>query len=200
MSVLATFPRFVQMEQKSGSLIRGMLASLKNRPQATLSGPPPKPGTPRMTYFMSFKTRHGDAPASVRGLYRQGLHPSRRDGHGGGAPRQGMATGHPRESARRSSADHVMLGTARPTIPRNGQGIRREPRRPDERHPVVLIGNGDAGLQARGREGPAPRFRLHRAEGRGPQDQCHDLQLHQVVLSRAGRHHSAPRLRGRRTS
>jgi len=32
MSVLATFPRFVQMEQKSGSLIRGMLASLKSRP------------------------------------------------------------------------------------------------------------------------------------------------------------------------
>ncbi len=55
MSVLATFPRFVQMEQKSGSLIRGMLASLKSRPHATLSGPPPKPGTPRMTYFMSFK-------------------------------------------------------------------------------------------------------------------------------------------------
>ena len=55
MSVLATFPRFVQMEQKSGSLIRGMLASLKSRPHATLSGPPPKPGAPKMTYFMSFK-------------------------------------------------------------------------------------------------------------------------------------------------
>jgi oxygen-dependent protoporphyrinogen oxidase len=55
MSVLATFPRFVQMEQKSGSLILGMLAALKSRPQATLSGPPPKPGQPRMTYFMSFK-------------------------------------------------------------------------------------------------------------------------------------------------
>jgi oxygen-dependent protoporphyrinogen oxidase len=55
MSVLATFPRFVQMEQKSGSLILGMLASMKNRPHATLSGPPPKPGAPKMTYFMSFK-------------------------------------------------------------------------------------------------------------------------------------------------
>jgi oxygen-dependent protoporphyrinogen oxidase len=55
MSVLATFPRFVQMEQKSGSLIRGMLASIKSRPHATLSGPPPKPGAPKMTYFMSFK-------------------------------------------------------------------------------------------------------------------------------------------------
>ena len=55
MSVLATFPRFVQMEQKSGSLILGMLSSMKNRPHATLSGPPPKPGAPKMTYFMSFK-------------------------------------------------------------------------------------------------------------------------------------------------
>jgi protoporphyrinogen/coproporphyrinogen III oxidase len=55
MSVLATFPRFVQMEQKSGSLIMGMLAAMKSRPHATLSGPPPKPGSPKMTYFMSFK-------------------------------------------------------------------------------------------------------------------------------------------------
>jgi len=55
MSVLSTFPRFVQMEQQSGSLILGMLSAMKGRPQATLSGPPPKPGTPRMTYFMSFK-------------------------------------------------------------------------------------------------------------------------------------------------
>ncbi len=55
MSVLATFPRFVQMEQKSGSLILGMLAAMKNRPHATLSGPPPKPGATKMTYFMSFK-------------------------------------------------------------------------------------------------------------------------------------------------
>jgi len=55
MSVLATFPRFIQMEQKSGSLILGMLSALKSRPHATLSGPPPKPGQPRMTYFMSFK-------------------------------------------------------------------------------------------------------------------------------------------------
>ena len=55
MSVLATFPRFVDMERKSGSLIMGMLAAMKNRPHATLSGPPPKPGAAKMTYFMSFK-------------------------------------------------------------------------------------------------------------------------------------------------
>jgi protoporphyrinogen/coproporphyrinogen III oxidase len=55
MSVLATFPRFVQMEQKSGSLIHGMISAMKSRPHATLSGPPPRPGAPKMTYFMSFK-------------------------------------------------------------------------------------------------------------------------------------------------
>ncbi len=56
MSVLATFPRFVQMEQKSGSLILGMIAAMKGRPHATLSGPS-RPGhdSPKMTYFMSFK-------------------------------------------------------------------------------------------------------------------------------------------------
>ena len=29
MSVLATFPRFVDMERKSGSLIKGMVAAMK---------------------------------------------------------------------------------------------------------------------------------------------------------------------------
>ncbi len=48
MSVLATFPRFVEMERKSGSLIRGMLAAMRNRPSRDPSGPP-------MTYFMSMK-------------------------------------------------------------------------------------------------------------------------------------------------
>jgi oxygen-dependent protoporphyrinogen oxidase len=56
MSVLATFPRFVQMEQKSGSLILGMISAMKSRPHATLSGPS-RPGrdAPKMTYFMSFR-------------------------------------------------------------------------------------------------------------------------------------------------
>ena len=44
MSVLATFPRFVQMEQKSGSLIHGMISSMKGRTHATHNAPPPKTG------------------------------------------------------------------------------------------------------------------------------------------------------------
>jgi len=41
MSVLATFPRFVQMEQKSGSLINGMIAAMKTRTHASHNAPPP---------------------------------------------------------------------------------------------------------------------------------------------------------------
>ncbi len=55
MSVLSTFPRFIQMEQKSGSLIRGMIASMKTRTHATHNGPPPKTGAPKLTFLMSFK-------------------------------------------------------------------------------------------------------------------------------------------------
>ncbi len=57
MSVMATFPRFVEMERKSGSLIRGMLAAMKNRP-------PLNPSGPKMTYFMSLK---GGMQELVRG-------------------------------------------------------------------------------------------------------------------------------------
>ncbi len=48
MSVLATFPRFVEMEKKYGSLIKGMLVAKK-------MAPPKKDGGPKMTYFMSIK-------------------------------------------------------------------------------------------------------------------------------------------------
>lgn len=49
MSVLATFPRFVEMEKKYGSLIKGMLMAKK-------MAPPPKEGGQKMTYFMSMKS------------------------------------------------------------------------------------------------------------------------------------------------
>lgn len=55
MSVLATFPRFVELEQKYGSMIRGMVTAIKNRPVPSL-GPSKKTGTAKMTYFMSFRT------------------------------------------------------------------------------------------------------------------------------------------------
>lgn len=48
MSILAIFPRFVDMEQKHGSLIRGMLKAMSMMARAPGSGP-------KMTYFMSLK-------------------------------------------------------------------------------------------------------------------------------------------------
>ncbi|MBI5526962.1 MAG: protoporphyrinogen oxidase [Deltaproteobacteria bacterium] len=48
MSVLATFPRFVEMEKSHGSLIRAMTAAMKK-------APPRKPDARPMTYFMSMK-------------------------------------------------------------------------------------------------------------------------------------------------
>jgi protoporphyrinogen/coproporphyrinogen III oxidase len=46
MSVRATFPRFIDMEQKHGSLIRGMVRAMKKLPAPPTSGK-------KMTYFMS---------------------------------------------------------------------------------------------------------------------------------------------------
>jgi protoporphyrinogen/coproporphyrinogen III oxidase len=48
MSILAIFPRFVEMEKKYGSLIKGMLAAMKKVP-------PSDPSKKKMTYFMSLK-------------------------------------------------------------------------------------------------------------------------------------------------
>lgn len=49
MSLRATFPRFLQMEEKHGSLIRAFLAARRNAPRHQ-----PTEGPPR-TYFMSFR-------------------------------------------------------------------------------------------------------------------------------------------------
>ncbi|MCL5957751.1 MAG: protoporphyrinogen oxidase [Chloroflexi bacterium] len=51
MSLRATFPRFLQMERKYRSLILGFLAARRNFPKP----PPPKPGSPQRTYFMTFR-------------------------------------------------------------------------------------------------------------------------------------------------
>lgn len=48
MSVLAIFPRFIDMERKSGSLIKGMIDAMRRMPH-------PNPSAPKMTYFMSLR-------------------------------------------------------------------------------------------------------------------------------------------------
>lgn len=50
-SLLATFPRFRQLEQKHGSLIRGMLATKRQRPAPSSNGT----GKPKMSMFMSLR-------------------------------------------------------------------------------------------------------------------------------------------------
>lgn len=51
MSILASFPRFINMEQEHGNLIKGMLASRKKAAEAAKNRPP----GPKRTYFLSFK-------------------------------------------------------------------------------------------------------------------------------------------------
>ena len=59
MSVLAIFPRFIDMERKYGSLIKGMINAMKRMP-------PPNPSGPSMTYFMSLKRGHAGTRAWMR--------------------------------------------------------------------------------------------------------------------------------------
>ena len=112
MSVMATFPRFLQMEQKSGSLILGMLAAMKSRPHATLSGPSKaKPGGgPKMTYFMSF--RNGMQTLSQACADYLGPGSIRTDA--GVSSIEPRAKGYAVALANGEviEADHVMIGTA----------------------------------------------------------------------------------------
>lgn len=67
MSVQATFPRFVELEEQYGSMIRGMMASRKPDPSATHSGP-------KHTMFVSLKNGLSDlVTALVRRLTDQGV-------------------------------------------------------------------------------------------------------------------------------
>ena len=60
MSVQATFPRFIQMEQNYGSLIRGMVKAMKRTTVSPSSGQ-------KMTYFMSLRGGMGELiEAAVR--------------------------------------------------------------------------------------------------------------------------------------
>ena len=67
MSVRATFPRFVELEQQYGSLIRGMMASRKAAPSTMHSGP-------KRTMFVSLKNGLSDlVTALVDRLTGQGV-------------------------------------------------------------------------------------------------------------------------------
>lgn len=54
MSLAATYPMLLDMEQKHGSLVKGFLAQRK-KVEEMRKKYPPKPGAPRRTFFSSFK-------------------------------------------------------------------------------------------------------------------------------------------------
>ncbi len=56
MSLAATYPMLLDMEQEHGSLIRGFLGQRKKIEEMRAKHPP-KPGAPRRTFFSSFKRR-----------------------------------------------------------------------------------------------------------------------------------------------
>jgi len=71
MSLLSTFPRFLEMEQQSGSLIRGMFARKKAMTEAMKKRP--KTGAPPRTFFISMKNGMAqltDALAEIIGRER----------------------------------------------------------------------------------------------------------------------------------
>ena len=111
MSVEATFPRFLDMERKSGSLIHGMLDAMKNRPHATLTGPAkPRPGAPKMTYFMSF--RKGMQELSEACVAYVGQDKVRLNAGVSSIEPRGKGYAVVLENGETLEADHVMLGTA----------------------------------------------------------------------------------------
>jgi protoporphyrinogen/coproporphyrinogen III oxidase len=63
MSLKATFPRFLKMEEDYRSLIVAMLAARAKAPKP----PAPKPGQPKKTYFMSFKGGMKDLVEGIEG-------------------------------------------------------------------------------------------------------------------------------------
>lgn len=61
MSLKASFPRFIQMEQKYGSLLKAMLAGKKNAPKPR----PAEPGKPKKTFFMTFIEGMGELTDAI---------------------------------------------------------------------------------------------------------------------------------------
>ncbi len=110
MSVLATFPRFVQMEQKSGSLIMGMVAAMKNRTHAMHNSPAPKTGTPKLTFSMSFK--NGMQTLAQACADHVGKDSIRLGAAVKAIEPKGKGYAVVLENGEQLEADHVMIGTA----------------------------------------------------------------------------------------
>ncbi len=64
MSLKATFPRFLQMEQNYGSLIRAMLVARSKMPAPAQK---PEPGKPKKTFFMTFESGMAELTDAMAG-------------------------------------------------------------------------------------------------------------------------------------
>ena len=68
MSLNASFPRFIQMEQNYGSLIKAMLIARKNAPKPQAA----KPGTVKKTFFMTFIGGMGELTEAIISILDKG--------------------------------------------------------------------------------------------------------------------------------
>jgi oxygen-dependent protoporphyrinogen oxidase len=110
MSVLATFPRFVQMEQKSGSLIMGMVNAMKHRTHASHNAPAPKTGATKYTFSMSFK--NGMAELAQACVNRIGMDSIRLNASVKAVSPKGTGYTVTLDSNETLDADHVVLASA----------------------------------------------------------------------------------------
>ena len=169
LSILATFPRFRDLEVKHGSLVRGMLSAPR---------PKPRPGARPPAAFYSLR---GGLRELVEALVEPAVAGVRADRGGGalGGPRRRRLRGGPRGRRDR----------ARPGGHRRGAGSedrsrpRRSPARrlPDlVRDPLRLLGHRAPRLPPGGRRPPPRRVRHGRSPDRGPPHQRPQLRLDQV--------------------
>ncbi len=184
MSILAIFPRFVDMERKYGSLIKGMLAALKKVP-------PPDPSKKKMTYFMSLKRgmqQLTDTCIALIGKERikTGTQINKvlkaRNGYRlllNGRNGQGELFGKPGELF-----DEVVLTTPAYVTSELVRDMDSELSEATPRHGLVFNRHRLHCIQEGRHQGEVARLWFYCAEGRGQAHQCNKLEFHQVVFPR----------------
>ncbi len=187
LSILATFPRFRDLEAKHGSLVRGMWAAPRPRR---------KPGETAPAAFYSLRCGLRElVDALVLRLPRERLLTKRpvqtvsRE-NGGFTVALDRGDVRPRRAGDRRRARAAHRAGARG--PRAGRraGARRDP--------VRLVGHRAPRLPPRGRGAPAERLRPRRPAERGPAHDGPELRVDEVPVPRARGARAAARLPGGR--
>ena len=187
LSILATFPRFRDLERRHGSLVRGMWAAPR----------PMRPtGEPAPSAFYSLRRGLRElVDALVLRLPRERLltrRPVRRVSREDGGFALALDRGDVLRAAR------VIVAAPGPRIAPALQGSRAGRGAGSRRDPVRLLGHGAARLPARGRGASPERLRPRRAPDRGPADDGPQLRVDEVPVSRARRARAAAGLPRRR--